>query len=373
LTANAYLSGAKVADFSMFTPGPFASQILADLGATVLKIERPKVGDLERVTVPAYFAAYNRGKASIELDLKRPEAIEAARELVREADILLDGFRPGVMERLGLGFAALSAINPRLIYISLNGLGSWGPLAQQRGHDSDYMARIGALGVTPRPGGVPMYDLPMPISDYAAGMYAVIAALGEYGRQPRRAVHVEVPVMAAGLAWMFPKIVRELEAESAGAVHRELPAVGCFRTADDRYVTVTAVEDHVFADLCAAMGAPDMAADPRFGDMAGRREHAAEINARISAFVGTLNFKECLDLMDRHGAPCAPVNRPSEVFDDPQVASLEMLHREPSLHADLPIFGIERLRRVRPPGLGEDSEHVAAHGWDGLAERLEKR
>jgi hypothetical protein len=131
----------RVIDFSMLTPGAFASQILADLGATVLKIERPGTGDLERITVPAYFRAYNRGKGSAVIDLATSAGHAEAMGLVAAADVLIDGFRPGVMDRLGLGFDQVREVRDTIVYCSINGLGSEGPFAQDRGHDSDFMAR----------------------------------------------------------------------------------------------------------------------------------------------------------------------------------------------------------------------------------------
>ena len=360
------LEGKKVLDFSMFTPGPFASQILADLGATVLKIERPGVGDLERVSVPAYFRAYNRGKASLVLDLRSEADQAVANELVKEATIVLDGFRPGVMDRLKLGFADLSALQPRLIYVSLNGLGSWGPHAQDRGHDSEYMARIGGLGVTPRPGGVPMYDLPVPISDYAAGMYAVIGILSTLLDPDHSAVHLETPVMAAGLAWMFPRLVMELEDGNGPSAGRQSAGVGCFRTRDERYVTVTAVEDHVFADQARLLGCPELIEDPAYRTFGDRRAHAAEINARIAETVAKLDRDACVKTMEKAGVPCAPVNTAAEALQDPQVAALEMVHRAPSLHCDTPIWGLNLRRHVAPPLLNQHGPAIRARGWSAL-------
>jgi len=370
---KSYLQGIRVIDFSNLTPGPFASQALADLGATVLKIERPGSGDLERSSVPAYFRAYNRGKASIAVDLRSPEGLQQAKDLIVGADILIDGFRPGVMNRLGLGFEMASALRPELIYVSINGLGSDGPFAQDRGHDSEFMARCGALDPAGRLDGIAAYDNPMPVSDYAAALYAVIGIMGELGREPRRAARLEVPIMGAGLAWMFPKILRERDEAPGREGPRILPGVGCFRTRDGRYVTVTAVEDHIFADLARAIGRPDLAASPEHATYALRKAHAAAINAAIGDMIAQLDAEDCLDRMRAHDVCSAPVNTPIEALDDPQVKALNIVRSEPCLHADIPIFGAARVSRLRAPELDEDGDFVRASGWQGLTERLSGR
>lgn len=368
-----YLQGVRVLDFSNLTPGPFASQALADLGATVLKVERPGTGDLERSSVPAYFRAYNRGKGSIAIDLRNPGGVSQAKELLADADVLIDGFRPSVMNRLGLGFEEVRTVCTDIVYVSLNGLGSSGPFAQDRGHDSEFMARCGALDPAGRQDGVAAYDNPMPVSDYAAALYAVIGIMGELGRNPRRAAQLEVPVMAAGLAWMFPKILRELDEASARNGPRILPGVGCFRTKDGRYVTVTAVEDHIFADLARAIGRPDLAASPANATYAMRKNNAAELNGAIAEAIAGSDAEECLIRMREHGVCSAPVNTPLEALDDPQVKALGIVHSEPCLHADIPIIGAPRVRRLRAPELDEDGDFVRTNGWLGLTERLEGR
>lgn len=368
-----YLEGVRVLDFSNLTPGPFASQALADLGATVLKVERPGSGDLERLAVPGYFRAYNRGKASIAIDLRSVAGQAAALELAADCDVVIDGFRPGVMDRLGIGFNAIQAVRPDVIFASLNGLGSEGPYAQDRGHDSEFMARCGALDPAGRHDGIAAYDSPMPTSDYAAALYAVIGIMGELGRSPRRAARLEVPIMAAGLAWMFPKILRERDEVQQPNGPRILPGVGCFRTRDGRFVTVTAVEDHIFADLARAIGRPEFATAPENATYAARKANAAAINAVIAETVAAYGLEECLERMREHGVCSAPVNSPLEALDDPQVRSLDLIHEEPLPHADIPIFGAPRVRRLRSPELDEDGEFVRANGWNGLTERLAGR
>lgn len=367
------LSNVRVLDFSILTPGPFASQALADLGATVLKVERPGTGDLERLAVPAYFRGYNRGKASIAIDLRSAEGIAQAKALIATADVVINGFRPGVLQRLGLGFDVARQIKPDLVYVSINGMGSTGPYAQDRGHDSEFMARCGALDPAGRSSGIPAYDNPMPVSDYAAAFYAVIGVLGELGRPQRKSIHLEVPIMGAGLAWMFPKILREIDEAPHRIGARVLPGVGCFQTRDGRWVTVTAVEDHIFADLARAIGQPQLASDPQNATYAQRRANATAINAAIANRIATQEFNECMAAMRQHDVCCAPVNSAIDALEDPQVKALGIIHDAPSPHADMPLFGAPTVRRVRAPELDEDGDFVRANGWEGLTQRLEQR
>jgi crotonobetainyl-CoA:carnitine CoA-transferase CaiB-like acyl-CoA transferase len=368
------LEGVRVIDFSMLTPGAFASQILADLGATVLKIERPGTGDLERITVPAYFRAYNRGKGSAVIDLATSAGHAEAMGLVAAADVLIDGFRPGVMDRLGLGFDQVREVRDTIVHCSINGLGSEGPFAQDRGHDSDFMARCGALDPANRAGGIPAYDNPMPVSDYAAAMYAAIAIVGELGRPERSAVRLEVPIMAAGLAWMFPKILRDIDERRDGVnAVAEKPGIGCFRCADGAWVTITAAENHVFAALAEAIGAPQLGSDPANATYTGRKVNAAAINRLLGSWIEARERPVVEARMRELGVCCAPVNSTLDALDDPQVRALGIVHRDPEHHADLPVFGIPKVRHVRAPELGEDSAHVSANGWTGLSDRLSGR
>lgn len=274
------LAGLRVLDLSNYTPGPFATQILADLGATVLKVERPPHGDLERLSVPEYFHAYNRGKRSIALNLQDADDRAMLHKLVADADVLFEGFRPGVADRLGAGFDELRAIRPGLIYVSLPGVPSASPFAMDRAHDSEFQARIGALAVAAGDR-EPTYDMPYPVSDYAAGMYAVIAVLAALARPTGEAVHIEVPCFSAGLAWMFPMLCRLVYPVAERPSRGRLPGVGVFTTADGRHLTMSTIEDRGWRELCLAIGRPDLADDPGLRTLAQRKERFEELDKAL--------------------------------------------------------------------------------------------
>jgi len=227
----AVLSGLRVLDLSTHATGPFATQILASLGATVLKVERPPAGDPERQGEHAMFLACNRGKYSVALDLKDAAERRLLEDLTREADAFFEGFRPGVAERIGFGFERVRQLQPRVIYVSLPGFGSTGPRASMRGYDTQYRALAGDLWLNAGPDGVPRYNPASPSFDYATAMYATIGVLSALLGPRKKAVHLEVPILAAGLAWGFARLIDP--AYNGGPM---AAADYVFRTLDDEYV-----------------------------------------------------------------------------------------------------------------------------------------
>lgn len=363
------LEGVRVLDLTIYTPGPFGTQILADLGASVIKVERPGSGDLERLSVPAYFQAYNRGKASVVLDLADPRGRKACLDLARDADIVIESFRPGVVDRLGVGYRDVVAVNPDVIYASVSGYGQSGPLSLERGHDVEYLARVGALDMAPRKAdGTPIWDSAFVVGDYASGMYSVIGILTALARPELRPVHIDVSVAGSALAWAFPKMALVLEHPEAkkGIGDDESAGIGIFKTKDGRYVTVSSVENHVFEKLCRAIGRPDLLERPELGTFAGRKPYAKEINDAIRAVAAGVDQKEFASLLRENGVAAAPVQSVEEVFEDPEVAYWQLVHRHPVPHAELPIFGIPRRRHVQAPGLDEHGEAIRSGGWGAL-------
>jgi crotonobetainyl-CoA:carnitine CoA-transferase CaiB-like acyl-CoA transferase len=268
VSGEPFLTGLRILDLSNYTPGPFGTQILADLGATVLKVERPPYGDLERLSVMEYFHAYNRGKHSIALDLRSDTDRAVFHDLVKEADVVVEGFRPFVADRIGAGFEELSRLRPGLIYVSLPGVPSTSEYWMDRAHDSEFQARIGALSIQ-ADGERPSYSTPYPVSDFAAGMYAAIGILAALQRKTSEAVHIEAACFSAGLAWIYPMLCRLVY--PYGEPNRgRLPGVGVFETSDGRYLTMSTIEDRGWVRLCQAVGRADVAADPDLASIRGR-------------------------------------------------------------------------------------------------------
>lgn len=270
------LSGVRVLDFSTLLPGPMCTLMLAEAGADVVKIERPGVGDEMRTYEPRLgkdsvnFALLNRGKRSLAINLKDPAAIETIRSLVKEADVLVEQFRPGVMDRLGLGYAALREINPRLIYCSITGWGQHGPLADMAAHDLNYQAQTGMLGLSGDDGGhitVP----PTLTADIAGGTYPavinILLALRQRD-QDGQGRHLDVAMADNLFTFMYWGLGNGWAAGQWPAPGKDLVTGGSaryriYQTADDRYLAAAPLEDRFWGTFLDILGLPEFkAADP---------------------------------------------------------------------------------------------------------------
>lgn len=288
------LAGLRVLDFSTLLPGPLAGLLLAEAGAEVIKVERPGTGDEMRGYAPAFddaggnFALLNRGKASLTADLKDPGDRDHVRSLARSADILIEQFRPGVMERLGLGYEAISSENPRLIYCSITGYGQTGARAQQAGHDLNYMAETGLLGLTGDSDGTPVLP-PVLAADIAGGAYPAVMniLMALVGRSATgRGCHLDVAMadnlfafaywgLAAGHAGAWPETGRALVTGAS-------PRYQIYRTADGRHLAAAPIEERFWQVFCDRIGlAPEQRDDTT--DPTGVRLRVADLIARRSA------------------------------------------------------------------------------------------
>ena len=266
------LASLKILDFSTLLPGPFASLLLADMGAEVLRIESPTRMDLLRVLPPhdqgvsASHAYLNRNKRSLALDLKQPEALEVIKQLLQDHDIVLEQFRPGVMERLGLGYEALKAINPRLIYVSITGYGQTGPYKDRAGHDINYLALAGLASHTGRADSGPL-PLGMQVADVAGGsLHGVIGLLAAViaRQQTGQGQHIDVSMTdcvfslnamaGAGYLACGEEPGRENQMLNGGSFY------DYYRTRDGRWLSVGSLEPPFMKQLCTALGVEDLAA-----------------------------------------------------------------------------------------------------------------
>lgn len=265
------LSSLKVLDFSTLLPGPFASLLLADMGAEVLRVESPTRVDLTRVLPPhvdgvsASHAYLNRNKRSISLDLKAPPAIEVVKQLVREYDIVLEQFRPGVMARLGLGYEALKAVNPKLIYVSITGYGQTGPFRDRAGHDINYLALAGVASHTGRADSGPL-PLGMQVADIAGGsLHGVIGLLAAVVQRQSTGLGQQVDISMtdcafslnamAGAAYLTAGVEPSMEgnALNGGSFY------DYYRSRDGQWFSVGSLEPQFMQQLCTALGRPELA------------------------------------------------------------------------------------------------------------------
>ncbi|HZY04709.1 MAG TPA: CaiB/BaiF CoA-transferase family protein [Anaeromyxobacteraceae bacterium] len=367
------LAGVRVLDLSRLLPGPYATLVLADLGADVVKVEDPQGGDYVRWMPPlageqsGFFHALNRGKRSLCLDLKRPEGAAAFRRLARRFDVVVESFRPGVMERLGVGYAALQAENPGVILCSISGYGQDGPYRDRAGHDIDYCATAGVLALN----GPPERPLPLgvQVADVAGGSWPAVA--GILAALVRRAAtgeggQVDVSMTDGALAMLA--LQRGAAAARGSPLRRAGETLnggsacyGVYRTRDGRFVALGALEPKFFRSFCEAAGRPDLA-ERQFEDE-GRGPRA-----ELEALFGSRTRDEWARLGEAHDCCLSPVLEGDEPARDPQLLARGLFlsvdtpwegRAMASLRTPVRIAGAEPSPRPAPR-LGADSEQVLA-------------
>jgi crotonobetainyl-CoA:carnitine CoA-transferase CaiB-like acyl-CoA transferase len=361
------LDGLRVLDLTRLLPGPFCTMLLGDLGADVIKVEEPGVGDPARNSRPlqgdtgSLFVLVNRNKRSLALDLKSAEGRDVLLKLVERSDILVEGFRPGVMDRLGLGYAVLSARNPRLIYATLSGFGQSGPYRDRAGHDLNYLALAGVLGYNIGHDGQPVPPA-VQVADLGGGTLAAVAILAAVvsRQQTGRGQAVDVSLFGAAVAWL-PTLIASLFSQGQAQAPGEptlaggLPQYGVYSTADGRSVALGALEPKFLLNFLSAVGRTDLASASR--DVL-RSELAAIFASRTLA-----EWTSCLAEIDT----CfAPVNTLEETLHDPQVQALGMftsvdharLGPLPQIAPPFSFSGTPASVRRPPPDLGEHNAEI---------------
>jgi crotonobetainyl-CoA:carnitine CoA-transferase CaiB-like acyl-CoA transferase len=321
------LSGVTVVSVEQAVAAPYATRQLADLGARVIKVERPG-GDNARTLSPGLFAAVNRGKEEVTADLKDPADRARIRGLVAGADVLVEGFRPGVMAGLGFDPAETVAAHPRLVYVSISGFGQTGPLAQEPGHDVTYAAHAGVVALAGTPGGPPAWGPGVPVADLCAAMYAMsslLAALHERARTGRGR-HLDVSIRDCLAHWLNPRLgpfghagLTGIEQQRAMALRR--PAYGTFTCGDGEAIAIGAIEDHFFARLVQALALARWQG-PQWSAYAARQPAADEINTSITEALAARDARTALADLSAAGVPAAPVLTPAQAVE----ASPSTLH-----------------------------------------------
>lgn len=315
------LAGVRVLDFSELLPGPFFTQSLVELGADVIKIERPPHGDAARRMAPALFAAVNRGKRCLRADLKNAEQHAQVRELAEQADVLVESYRPGVLDRLGLGHEALQQSNPRLIHVSLTGYGASGPRAHWPGHDINYLAASGSLALGPSDG-TPAFAVP--VADLGGAVYALAAVNAALYQRERtgRGQRLDVSLTDCMLHWMNTRLAtfRRTGANDLAAQRRTVrlrPAYGVFACRDGQQLSLAALEDHFWRPLAETLGLSAWR-DVAYGSYAGRMAQAEAINRDIAAALQGLDRSEAVARLAAADVPVFEVLGPSELAHNEQ-------------------------------------------------------
>jgi formyl-CoA transferase len=329
------LQGLRVIDFTQAMAAPFCTMNLADMGAEVIKLEPPE-GEPTRVPGPAQknghagtFLAVNRGKKSLTVDLGRPQGVELVHRLVKTADVFVQNYRPGKAERLGLGWEALHAVNPRLVYCSVSGFGGTGPYASRGGYDLIAQGMSGIISVTGEEDGPPAKS-GLPISDLAAGLFAAYGVLSalEYRDRTGQGQLVDTSLLEAAMAltvwesseyWVTGQPPRAL-----GSGHRLAAPYQAIR-ASDGFFTVGANTDKLFEGLCRAIGRPELAADGRFRGRPARLASRAALIAEIERTTRAHPRAHWLSRLDAEGVPAGPINTYPEALADPHTLARGMV------------------------------------------------
>lgn len=317
------LEGVTVIDLSRYLPGPYASMLLADLGAEVIMVEQPGSGDPARTLMPDMFGMVTRNKKSITLNLRAPAGKEILSRLVSRADVLLEGFRPGVAERLQIDYPTLSQLNPRLIYCSLSGFGQDGPYRDRPGHDINYLGISGALGI---PGDLkyPPVRPGLPLSDLCGAMFAfgsILAAL--YGRVTSgKGQYLDVSLTDAVVSWTSIRLGEYLltgkKTPPQEMAHLS-PYNRVFETKDGKRITLGIVEEKFWQNFCQAAGREDLLTDPRHQSHQERLRHARTLLPELEEEFLKRDQATWLTLLTQADVPCGPAYTPEEVFTDPQL------------------------------------------------------
>jgi CoA:oxalate CoA-transferase len=329
------LAGLLVVDLTRVLAGPFATMMMADLGARVVKVERPGRGDDSRSYGPfvagrsTYFARVNRGKESVALDLRDEADRAVLLGLADRADVLVENFRPGVMDRLGLGAGALAGRNPRLVYASVSGFGQTGPWRERPAYDTVVQAAAGMFAVTGEPAGDPV-KMGTSIADLSAGLYAfgaIVAALR--GRDATgRGARVDVAMFDAALSLLegaaLHYLARGTEPPRLGSMHHSISPFGSFRCADAPIV-VCAANDGLFGVLCTVLGRPRLVTDERFAANDGRVTHRDALTAELEDALAAAPAADWLDRLGAAGVPCNAVSGVGPALDSAQAAARRMV------------------------------------------------
>lgn len=337
------LKGLKVIDLTQVLSGPFATMWLATMGAEVIKIENPKSPDVTRNYAPfqngasAYFPTVNHNKKCITLNLKAPEGKELLKELVKDADVLIENYRPGVMDRLGVGYEVLKAINPKLVYASISGYGTYGPYKDRPGYDVIAQGMSGLMHLTGQTDAPPT-RVGSSIGDTVAGMNAVIAILAAVYNQKEtgKGQMVETSLVDSLISLSTQDYIRFFVGGEVpcrmGNIYKSWAPYGTYQAADGYYNIGVGTDGH-FRLFAEAIGRPEMADDPRFLTHPDRVANRAALDAIINAWASDKTAAQICDIMVEKGVPAAPVNTIVEVSQDPHIAGAREMF--PTLNQDV--------------------------------------
>jgi len=369
------LRGLKVIDFSRVLAGPLCTMLLGDMGAEVLKIEDPRHGDDTRAWAPfvggwsTYFLSVNRNKKSVAIDLKSPEGRTLLENLIRGADVLVENFRPGTLERLGFGPAQARALNERLIYCSISGYGTTGPRQSEPGYDMVIQGESGLMDVTGFPETGPT-KVGVAITDCLAALYAVQGILLAHIQrlQTGKGQFLDIALLDSAVSVLgLPAGIVAATGQSPGRLGNAHPSLAPYEPypAADGYVIVAVANPRLWSRFCAAIGADALEHDPRFASNTDRLAHRDALNSCIREIFKEQTVEALIEKLSAAGVPCGRVRTIGEVLSDPQLAARQMLIDVPTSAGGVKVpgnpiklSGVPALASEHPPALGQHTDAV---------------
>ncbi len=386
------LAGLRVLELARILAGPWAGQLLADLGADVIKVERKGAGDDTRAWGPpfvpaadgghlgaAYFHSANRGKRSIEVDFASPEGQRIVKKLAARSDVLIENFKVGGLVKFGLDYKSLAPDNPRLVYCSVTGFGQTGPAANRAGYDLMAQGIGGMMGLTGTADGEPM-RVGVAVSDIFSGVYAVVGILAALLRREKtgKGGYVDTALVDSTVGVLSFQALNYLVSgeipKRIGNTHPNLVPYQVFPVADGRIIIATG-NDNQFIKLCGILGAPQLAENPAYKDNKGRLAHRAELVGRLSELTSQRKRGELLEQLESAGIPAGPINDLEQVFSDPQVIHRGMKielesaaakgGKIPGLRAPVMLDGAPMASTRPAPRLGEHTAEILREIGEG--------
>lgn len=374
------LAGIRVLEICNVAAGPFCALLLADLGADVIKLENPGAGDTLRAWPPhtgpendrlsENFASLNRNKRSVTLDLKNPNDNARAKDLIANADVLIENNRPGVMKRLGLDFDSALAINPKLIYCSISAYGQTGPRANEGGFDVTIQAMSGIMSVTGEPDGAPV-KCGVPVADFTAGLYGAMSICAQLRAvaQTGKGVHIDVPMMGTSLAIAALQTSEYFgvgkDPVKLGSAHPRNAPYQAFKAKDD-YLVMAAGTQALWETVCQILKSPELLQDERFTSTALRAKNQIALKQLIEAILQKDTAANWITQFSQAGVPCCPINQYSAVLNDPQTLAMGWV--QPMVMANgqetktvinpIKFNGATAPIERRPPRLGEHNSEI---------------
>lgn len=371
------LSGLRVIELARILAGPWAGQVLADLGADVIKVESPEGDDTRRWGPPfieragekaaAYFHACNRGKRSIVVDIKTTEGQETVRRLAASADVLIENFKVGGLAKYGLDYESLKAVNPRLVYCSITGFGQTGPYKARAGYDFLMQGMAAIMDLTGEPGGEPQ-KIGVAFTDIFTGLYSVIAIQAALAHRETTGLgqHIDMALLDTSVGVLANQAMNYLATgvspKRLGNVHPNIAPYQTFPVADGRII-VAVGNDNQFARLCSVLGLDTMAADPRYATNAARVANRDEMSAALGVALAAWEREPILAKLEAAGVPAGPINSVADVFADPQVIARSLaIHPEgvPGVRSPLSFSAAPLSLDRRAPALGEHTAEILA-------------